>query len=115
MLIFPAALFMIALLVRNLPPSQSGPAHAAQQIVNFYAGHVWTLWALLLALPLAALAMGCATLLPGLRGGREVALPSPTPSSLAVNWSQPATLLVAATTVTAAAILVIVVLHMAAN
>ena len=121
LLISPAALFMFALLLRNLPLSPSQPPYAAQQIVNFYAGHMWTLWVLLIALPLAALAIGCATLLTGLTGPRELALPGTTlrspalRNSLAALRSNPATLLVAATTLTSAAILVIVALHMLAN
>jgi hypothetical protein len=40
-LIFPAALFMTALFVRNLQPQQYEPAHTAQQIVMWYVrdGH----------------------------------------------------------------------------
>jgi hypothetical protein len=51
LLIFPAALFMAALVVRNLGPPNSEPAHTAQQIVMWYAGRVWTLRVLLFALP----------------------------------------------------------------
>jgi len=34
-LIFPAALFMTALFVRNLQPQQFEPAHTAQRIVSW--------------------------------------------------------------------------------
>lgn len=60
-LIFPAVLFMGALLVRNLSPLQDGPAHTAQQIVMWYAGRMWTLWVLLIALPLGVLVTGSIT------------------------------------------------------
>jgi hypothetical protein len=100
LLIFPAALFMTALVVRNLRP-QYELAHAAQQIVTWYSGQMWTLWVLLLALPFTALVTGCATLLRG--WNRDLEPPNIAHRSLA------------ATTVAAAAILVIVVLHMLAN
>jgi len=62
-LLFPAVLFMTALVVRYLGPSQDEPAHSAQQVVMWYAGRQWTLWVLLIALPLTVLVTGCATLL----------------------------------------------------
>src|SRR5258708_12002912 len=61
-LIFPAALFMTALVVRSLSPLPYEPAHTAQQLVMWYAGRMWTLWVLLLALPFTVLVTGCATL-----------------------------------------------------
>ena len=98
-LIFPAALFMAALVVRQLPlqpvPSRAA-AQAAEAIVTWYSGWMWTLWLLLLALPFATLSIGVATLRRG--------------------WNRkPATLLAAATTLASVLILAIVVLHLAAN
>jgi hypothetical protein len=112
LLIFPAALFMTALVVRNLRP-QYELAHTAQRIVMWYSGQMWTLWVLLLALPFAVLVTGCVTLLRG--WNHDLELPNIAQRSRAVFRTYPATLLVAATTVAAAAILVIVVLHMLAN
>lgn len=63
LLMFPAILFMGALVVRELSPLQHEPAHTAHRIVMWYAGRGWTLWALLITLPLAVLASGCVTLL----------------------------------------------------
>src|SRR5947208_6948702 len=62
-LVMPAALFMIALFVRNIQPQQYEPAHTAQQIVLWYAArpHV-ALWILLIALPFAGLLVGSTTL-----------------------------------------------------
>ncbi len=54
LLMFPAILFMGALLVR-VSPLQHEPAHTADRIVMWYAGRMWTLWALLITLPLAVL------------------------------------------------------------
>jgi len=62
-LLFPAVLFMTAVVVRYLGPLQDEPARSAQQIVMWYAGRQWTLWVLLIALPLTVLATGCAALL----------------------------------------------------
>ncbi|HEY1472006.1 MAG TPA: hypothetical protein VGF61_23400 [Candidatus Acidoferrum sp.] len=112
LLIFPAALFMTALVVRNLPP-QCQLALTAQRIVMWYAGRTWTLWALLLALPFAVLVTGCATLLRG--WDRDLQPPNIAHRSLALFRAHPASLFLAATTVVAAAILVIVVVHMLAN
>jgi ABC-type Fe3+ transport system permease subunit len=116
-LLFPAALFMAALvfrnLGRNLGPLPYGPAHTAQQIVLWYAGKVWTLWVLLVALPLVVLASGSATLLRGWDQNGE--LPHTARPSPHVISAHPATILVALTTLAAAGILAIVVLHMLAN
>ena len=113
MLIFPAALFMTALVVRRLRPLQYEPAHTAQRIVMWYSGQMWTLWVLLLALPCAVLVTGCATLLRG--WNRDAELRNPAPLSPFAIRAHPATLFIAATTLAAAGILAIVVLHMAAN
>ncbi|OLB27644.1 MAG: hypothetical protein AUH01_05500 [Acidobacteria bacterium 13_2_20CM_56_17] len=50
-LILPAALFMTALVLRNLPQFE----HGAQQLVMWYARRMWSLWVLLLGLPLTVL------------------------------------------------------------
>ncbi len=109
-LIFPAALFMAALVVRNLGPLAYGPA---QQIVMWYAGKGWTLWALLVALPLAVLVSGSATLLRSWNQDGELA--NSARRSLGAIRARPARLFVAVTTLAAAGILAIVVLHMLAN
>src|SRR5262249_54913935 len=96
-LISPAALFMSALVVRSLQPLKPDPAHGAQQLVMWYAGRMWPLWVLLLALPLTVLLTGCLAL-SGYRK-REAAIVGP---RLAMS-------LVAANTFAAAVILVIVV------
>ncbi|HTP02619.1 MAG TPA: hypothetical protein VMJ64_14685 [Anaerolineales bacterium] len=96
LLILPASLFMLALIVRTLGPLQVEAAHTAQEIVTWYAGRMWTLWVLLGALPLAALGIGCATLLQQRRAG-------------------PPALLVAMLTLASAVILFIVGLHVLMN
>ena len=107
-LIVPAALFMAALVIRNLPLHEM--ANNAQGIVMWYAARMWTLWVLLLALPFAVLITGCAALV---RDWME--MPNAARQPLAIIGAQPASLFIAVLTLTAAGILAIVVLHMLAN
>jgi hypothetical protein len=113
LLIFPAVLFMTALLFRNLQPLQSEPARTAQQLVMWYAGRMWTLWFLLLGLPLIVLVSGCAELLRAYK--RDIVLPLASQKSLAMVRAHLSSLFIAATTLTAGVILAIVVLHVLAN
>ena len=108
-LVLPALLFMTSLFMR----SAFGPATVAGGIVTWYSGRMWTLWVLLLGLPLAALVTGCSTLLWSWRD--DDAFRRAAWQTLAAVRTHPALLLVAATTATAGGMLVIVVLHMAAN
>ena len=111
--ICPAILFMGSLVVRNLSPLQNEPAHTAQQIVMWYAGRMWTLWALLIALPLGVLVAGCIVFARSWSKG--VRLPQAAQQTLAAIHANRAMLIVAVMTLTAGAILTIVVLHMLAN
>jgi hypothetical protein len=111
LLIFPAALFMTALFVRNLQPQQYEPAHTAQRIVTWYAARPRLgLWVLLIALPLAVLVSGCGTLLS--RWSDDVELRQAARQTLAAIRAHLATLLVAGATLTAGGVLAIVALHM---
>jgi hypothetical protein len=112
-LIFPAVLFMTALVLRNLQPLQYEPARSAQQLVLWYAGRMWTLWFLLLGLPLIVLVSGCAVLLRSYN--RDIVLPLTSPKSLAMVRAHLSSLFIAATTLMAGVILAIVVLHVLAN
>lgn len=112
-LIFPAVLFMTALVLRNLQPLQYEPARSAQQLVLWYAGRMWTLWFLLLGLPLIVLVSGCAVLLRSYN--RDIVLPLTSPKSLAMVRAHLSSLFIAATTLMAGVILAIVVLHILAN
>jgi hypothetical protein len=98
LLISPAALFMGALVVRTLPPPQSDLVLNAERIVMWYAARQWTLWVLLIVLPLAVLVAGCHTLLSARRIHPDVATTS-----------------VATATLMAGGVLTIVTLHMLAN
>lgn len=111
LLVFPAALFMGALFVRNLQPQQFEPAHTAQRIVDWYASspHLG-LWVLLIALPLAVLLIGTTTLYRAWKsdnGLRESAQ-----QFVVLVRGQIATLLVTLATLTAAGILAVVALHL---
>jgi hypothetical protein len=113
LLIFPAVLFMGALVVRELQPLQHEPAHTAQRIVMWYSARMWTLWVLLIALPFAVLVTGCVTLARNWRDDME--LPQAAQQTLLAIQADRTMLFVAATTLTAGAVLAIVVMHMLAN
>jgi len=110
LLIFPAVLFMTALLVRNVQPERYEPAHTAQRIVTWFAArpHVG-LWVLLIALPLAVLIIGCVTLLRRWKGSAELR------QAARQVRAHLATLLIAAATLTAGGVLAIVALHVLTN
>jgi hypothetical protein len=110
-LILPAVVFMTSLVLRNFQPLQ--PAHAAQQLVMWYAGRMWTLWILLFGLPFIALVSGCAELVRN--WNRDIVVPLTSPRSLAMVRAHLASLFIAATTLIAGVILSIVVLHILAN
>ena len=90
-LVGPALLFMTALVVRSLPAL--GLSGSAEQLVQWYASRMWTLWLLLLALPIVVFFGGVAALVQGARPR----------------------LLFGATTLLSGVILAIVFLHMGAN
>jgi hypothetical protein len=114
LLIFPAALFMTSLFVRQLQPAQYEPARLAQQIVAWYAARPRVgLWLLLIALPVTVLATGCLTLLRAWKSNAELRVSAR--QTLAAIRPHLATLFVALATVAAAAILAIVALHMLTN
>jgi hypothetical protein len=109
LLIFPAALFMAALFVRNVQPLQYEPAHTAEQIVTWYAGRPDMLSVFLIALPLTVLVSGCATLLR--RWSHEIELRQAARDTLAALGAHWATVMVAGATLMAAGFLAIVALH----
>jgi hypothetical protein len=112
-LIFPAILFLAAVLVGAGDPPQYELARVAQGIVTWYSARMWTLWVLLLMLPLAVLAAGCLTLLGS--WNRAVDPPVAARPAVALLPAPVATFFVAGTTFTSAAVLAVVVLHMLAN
>jgi heme/copper-type cytochrome/quinol oxidase subunit 2 len=113
LLIFPASLFMGALILRQMSPLQHEPAYTSQQIVTWYSGRMWTLWVLLITLPLAVVVTGCLTFLRSWSKDRE--LPRNTQEWAAAILADPVMLFVGALTLTAGVVLAIVAVHMAAN
>jgi len=107
---FPAALFMTALFVRNIQPQQYEPAHTAERIVTWYATHPpFSLWILLIALPIAVVVIGGGALLQQWRGDAELlAAAHQTLGAIRMHF---ATLLIALATSACAVILAIVALH----
>src|ERR1700686_772564 len=64
LLVFPATLFMTALFVRNLQPTQYEPAHSAKLLVEWFSARPRLgLEVFLIAMPFAVLVIGCATVL----------------------------------------------------
>ncbi len=111
LLIFPAALFMAALFLRNVQPPQYEPAHIAHHVVTWYARRPRIgLWGLLVALPFTVLITGCATLLR--RWSDEVELRQAARHTLAALRAHLATVMVAGATLTAGGVLAIVALHL---
>jgi hypothetical protein len=113
LLLFPAALFITALLLRELQPLQSEPAHTAHQIVKWYSARMWTLWVLLIALPFAVVVTGCATVFRS--WNHDVGLRQTARSMLAAPRAHLPLLIVAAATLAAGGVLAVVAVHMAAN
>jgi hypothetical protein len=109
LLIFPAVLFMTALLLRVLQPQQYEPAYTAQQIVMWYAGRQWTLWVLLITLPIIVLVIGCAVLLTIWNG--DVGLWQAVRHPLIAIRTHIPTLFIAAETLTAGLVLVVAIVH----
>ena len=112
-LIFPAALFMTAVVTRHLLPLHYEPAHTVQRIVMWYAVRYWTLWVLLIGLPFAAMLTGCVTLL---RNWNRI--PDPLRATLQPTTmirTDLATQIIVAVTLAAGTILAVVAVHMLAN
>jgi hypothetical protein len=110
-LVFPAALFMTALFVRNLQPEQFEPTHTAVRLVEWFSARpLLGLDIFLIALPFAAFVIGSATALRSWRGDAE--LRQAALETLAAVRAHLATLLIAGATLMAGGILAIVALHM---
>ena len=111
-LILPSAVFMTAILVRNVTPLPNEPAQTAQRIVMWYARlpPQVGLWVLLSLMPLSVIALGCASLLATWRS--DDALRSAARDVSRAFRAHAATALIALTTVTAAGILSFVAVHM---
>jgi hypothetical protein len=111
LLIFPAALFMAALFVRNLQPLQYEPAHTAQQIVNWYAARLHIgLWGLLIGMPLIVLVTGSGVVIHKWRSEPE--LRQAAGQTFAILIAHLETVLIGLATLAAGSVLTIVALHL---
>jgi hypothetical protein len=73
LLVLPAGLFMTALFVRNLQPAPYQPAQTARRVVEWFSARPHLgLDVFLIAMPLAAFVIGCATVLLSWRGDEEL-------------------------------------------
>jgi hypothetical protein len=103
-LISPAALFLTAVLVAaGDQPPRYDLARFAQSLIDWYSVRAWTLFLLLLTMPLACLITGSITLLKS-AGRSLVGLTTPI-ATLLVGWA----------TITSAGVLGVAALHMLAN
>jgi len=112
-LLAPAAVFMAAVVIQNLGSATHRPARAAHELVMLYADRMWTLWILLMALPLLVLVTGVTAICMDRNGCAAPA--NGVRQTLAAIRADSAMRLVAGATAAAAVILVIVVLHMGAD
>lgn len=111
-LILPAAVFMAALLVRNVTPLPNEPAATAQRVVMWYA-HLPPqvgLWGLLSLMPLAVVGLGGLAILTSWQ--TDESLRSAVGDVARAVRAHAAMVLTALTTVVAAGILAFVVVHM---
>lgn len=106
LLVLPAALFMIALFLREVQPlAQTG------RLVAWFSHHVVLgLYVFLIAMPLAAFVVGCATVLRSWRSDAEFR--RATRETFTTVQAHVATLVIAGATLMAGGILAIVAMHM---
>jgi hypothetical protein len=106
LLIFPGALFMAALFMRSAQPRQFEPSHSAQRLIDWFSVHPpISLHLFLMAMPFAALVIGCVTLLHAFSSDAEFR------QMLTAARAQIATLLIAVATIVAGFILAVVAVH----
>jgi hypothetical protein len=109
--VFPASLFMIALFLRNVQPPQYEPAHTAHRLVDWYSARPHLgLDVFLIALPFAALVIGCATVVRSWRS--EAHLRQAALQTLAAVRAHLSAVFIVLATLIAGGILAIVALHM---
>ena len=110
-LLFPAVLFMTALFLRSIQPTQFQPSYAAQQIVDWYAARPHLgLWILLIALPLLVLSTGLAWLAHQWRNNNDLRQAART--LITILRSHASAMLVAVASLVSAGILAVVAMHL---
>ncbi len=108
-LVAPAAVFMVALLLRGVRTHADEPSFTAGQIMEWYTSRPWTTWILLASMPLAAFVGGVAVLVHSWR--KYADLRQAATRTMDAIRAYASTLLVGVATLVAAAVLVIVVVH----
>lgn len=109
-LIVPALIFFTAIFLRNFFPTDD---NGAQQVVLWYVGRTWTLWILLVGLPMAVLALGFATLVS--TWANDASLREDTIRALGAIRTHLTMVVIGSTSLAAAILLAFVALHMLLN
>ena len=109
-LVVPALVFFAAIFFRNFFPTDN---NGAEQIVGWYVGRHWTLWTLLIGLPLTVLILGSVTVLSS--WSNDASLREDTSRALNAIRAHPAIIVIGSTTAAAAIMLAFVALHMLLN
>ena len=110
LLVLPGSPFMAALFIRSAQPGQYEPSHTAQRLVDWFSVRPFlALDVFLVMMPLAALVIGCATLLRSWKSDGHLR------QTLIAVRPHLATLFIAAATLVAGGILAVVAVHMATD
>lgn len=109
-LVVPALVFFAAIFFRNFFPTDN---NGAQQIVGWYVGRHWTLWTLLIGLPLAVLILGSVAMLNS--WNNDANLRQDASRCLAAIRAHLATVVIGSATAAAGIMLGFVALHMILN
>ena len=109
LLIIPAALFIVALLVRDLQPLLDQAAYIARLVVIWYSERVWTLWLFLAALPFTVFVLGSGALMQDWTARLDPRHVNPR-TSVVIDF-QPTAIAIWALTMLSAVILTVVAVH----
>jgi hypothetical protein len=114
LLVFPATLFLAALFLRNVQPEPYEPAQSAGRLVDWFSARPFLcLDIFLIAFPLVAFAIGCASVLRSWCHDAEFRVAALQIGSVVRGHC--AALLIAAATLIAGSILAIVAVHVIAD
>jgi hypothetical protein len=109
-LVMPALIFFAAIFLRNFFPTDD---NGAQQIVIWFASRTWTLWILLVGLPMGVMALGFPILINGWYN--DPSLREDTSHALGAVRAHLTMFVIGSATLAAAIFLVLVALHMLLN
>lgn len=109
-LVAPALIFFAAIFFRNFFPIND---NGAEQIVQWYAGRHWSLWVLLIALPMTVLILGFSTLFRS--WNEEAGLRQDAGHALTLIRTHLSVVLIGLVTLMAGVMLAFVAVHMVLN